>query len=125
MSESKPSFISGVLRMKCPHCGKGSIFVHKSVFPLKTCLRTHEKCTECGQEYTSKSNNAPGMNYALTSVAYILCFVAYALIFGLSYYDNSIYYALIASTAVILILQPWLMRLGKVIYLYIFSRSDF
>lgn len=125
MSDTKPPVLQGVLKMKCPHCGKGDVFVNKSIFPLKTCLRTHEACTKCGQEFTSKSNSAPGMNYALTAVAYILCFVAYALIFGLSYFDNSIYYALIASTIIVVLLQPWLMRISKVTYLYIFTRSNF
>lgn len=125
MPEQKPSMFMGIVRMKCPHCGKGNIFVNRSVFPLGKMLATHEKCTECGETLQHKSNDAPGMNYAVTVIVYILCFVLYAVIFGLSWQDNSMYYALTASTLLVVLLQPWLMRISKVLYLYILTRVKF
>lgn len=125
MSDKLPSFVSGVFKMKCPHCGKGDIFVQKSVFPLSTCLKTVEDCSVCGEKITRRSGEAPGMNYAVTVVVYAICFTLYALIFGISFDDNSIYYAFFSSTLIILLLQPWLMRISKVLYLYIFTRIKF
>ena len=43
-------------------------------------------------------------------------------IFGLSYKDYSFYYFLATTTAVVIILQPWLMRLSRIIYLYIYVK---
>ena len=121
MDEKQPSALSGILRSKCPKCRKGNIFVNKTVFPLGTCLRTVTECSNCGQKITGEAS-APGMNYALSVIVYILCFVLYALIFGITYKDYSMYYSLIASTVIVILVQPWLMRLSKVIYLYIFTK---
>ncbi len=67
-----------------------------------------------------ESNNGGGINYALTVMLFMLNICWYWPIFGMSYKDNSIYYYLITSILVVVLVQPWLMRLSRVIYLYIF-----
>lgn len=124
MSENNKSAIAGILKMKCPKCKEGNIFVNKHILPLGTCLRTVDSCPVCGHQIKKEASSAPGMNYALTVVAYILCFVLYALCFGITYVDYSIFYALATSTIIVILLQPWLMRISKVLYLYIVATWD-
>lgn len=79
----------------------------------------NEECPHCHQRLKTESNNGPGINYALTVIVLFLNILWYYPIFGLSYKDNSIFYFLAASTFVVILLQPFLMRISRVLYLYI------
>lgn len=114
--------IAGIFKGKCPKCGKGNIYVNKSVFPLKKCMALVDNCAVCGQRITSKTDNAPGMNYAVSVVVYALGFIIYALIWGINAMDNSMIYSFLFATGLVILLQPWLMRLSKTIYLYLFIK---
>jgi hypothetical protein len=115
----KPSLLYGLLAMKCPECRRGSIFRHRSIFPLRSLLQMHEYCPVCSQKLNGESNNGPGINYVLTVMLLFLNLTWYWPIFGLSYKDDSIFYFLGASTLVVILAQPLLMRISRVIYLYI------
>lgn len=119
----KPNTIWCVLNAKCPTCGKGEIFLNKKVFPLSNMLKTVDYCNNCGQKINTGNDSAPGMNYALSVVVYILGFILYACIWDITYKDNSFIYSFIFSTIIVILVQPWLMRLSKAIYIYIFIKS--
>ncbi|HXS36976.1 MAG TPA: hypothetical protein VN721_09760 [Flavipsychrobacter sp.] len=119
-NHKKPLLLTGLVGMKCPNCRKGNVFVNKSVLPLGKCLAMVDNCSVCGQKMKYESNNGGGINYALTMMLFFLNLLWYWPIFGLSYKDNSIFYFLIASIIVVIVLQPWLMRLSRMIYLYMF-----
>jgi len=51
-----------------------------------------------------------------------LSFFAYWIIFGLSYLDNSVFYALGIAVFLAVVLQPWLMRISRVLYLNVFVK---
>lgn len=119
---SKPALLPAFFTMKCPHCRKGRVFVNKSVFPLSKCLAMVEHCEVCGYKMVNESNNGGGINYALTMILFFLNLVWYVPIFHLSPKDNSFFYFLITSIVVVVVLQPWLMRLSRMIYLYLFIK---
>ena len=116
----RPSVITALLANKCPNCRRGFVFTQKSVFPLTSCVRLVDNCSVCGQKMKSESNNGGGINYALTVCIIFLNLLWYWPVFGLSYKDNSIYHFLITSTVVAVLLQPWLMRLSRMLYLYLY-----
>jgi len=120
MASSHPSFIKGLLTNKCPNCRKGNVFIHKSIFPLRTLLRLVDYCSVCGQKMKSESNNGAGINYALTVIILFGNLAWYWPIFGMSYLDDSIYYFLTTSIVVVTLVQPWLMRLSRMLYLYMY-----
>lgn len=118
--DKKPFLLTGLLRMKCPKCRRGNAFVNRYVFPLGQCLKTHDYCPRCGQRLQNEQNNGIGINYALTVIVIFLNIFWYWPIFGISYKDNSFYYFLGTSVLVAILLQPWLMRYSRVLYLYMF-----
>lgn len=120
MSNSTLTILSGIFKSRCPKCGKGEIYQNKSVFPLKNTLKTVEHCPNCDQKIKFDNDYAPGMNYAISVVVYILGFIVYHSIWGISLIDNSLMYAFIFTTIVVILLQPWIMRISKTIYLYLF-----
>ena len=122
MSETTkiPALIPALFTMKCPSCRKSGVFANKSMFPLSQLVMLKDKCEVCGQNMKSERNNGGGINYALTVLLFIFNLGWYWPIVGLSYKDNSFYYFLITSTTVVLLAQPFLMRLSRMIYLYLY-----
>ncbi len=126
MSE-KPGIVSSVFGKKCPNCRKGAMFTNKSILPLKEMLDMPDRCAECGQ----KMEIEPGFYYGTGYVSYglsvaiaIFNFVWYAVLIGFSWQDNSIWYYLGITIAMLLLLQPWLMRMARVLYLYMFVKYN-
>lgn len=124
----KPTLLTALFTMKCPSCRMTTVFVNKSMFPLGKCLALKDECEVCGEKLKSERNNGGGINYALTMMLFFLNLLWYWPIFGLSYKDdktvlggaNSIFYYLGVSTTVVVLAQPYLMRLSRMIYLYLY-----
>jgi len=119
-ASKKPMLLPALFTMKCPSCRKTTVFQNKSIFPLGKCLALKNECEVCGEKLKSESNNGGGINYALTMLLFFLNLLWYWPIFGLSYKDNSVFYYLISSTTVVILLQPYLMRLSRMLYLYLY-----
>ncbi len=122
MHQPARSILSGIIHEKCPTCREGDVFVNKGIFPLKDCTKVNYQCPACNQKLRAETDNAPSMNYVLSVIVYAIGFILYALIWGITYKDNSMLYSLAFSTALVIICQPWLMRYSKVIYLYLFFK---
>ena len=118
--KKKPSLLGSLIRNRCPNCRKGNAFKNKSIFPLSKCLALVDRCEICGQKMKYEQNNGGGINYALTMVLFFLNLLWYWPIFGITYIDYSIYYFLITSVVVVIAAQPWLMRLSRMMYLYMY-----
>lgn len=124
MSE-KPALLPSILKMKCPNCRKGHMFTHSSIFPLKKSLDMPEYCPVCGQKMELEVGFWYGtgyVSYGLSVALFFFNLLWYALIFGISYKDNSIFYYLVTSIVIVILLQPLLMRYSRVIYLYMFVK---
>jgi uncharacterized protein (DUF983 family) len=123
--DNKPALLPSIVGMKCPNCRKGHMFSNKSVFPLSDMLKMPEKCDVCGQKYELEVGFYYGtgyVSYALSVALYIFNFAWYWILLGLSYEDYSIFYCLGTSTLIVILLQPWLMRVSRVLYLYMFVK---
>jgi uncharacterized protein (DUF983 family) len=114
-----PLLLTSLLKEKCPKCRKGNIFLNKHIFPLKYCLKTVDYCATCGQKIKVENNYGQGMNFVFIFIIYFFNLFWYWPIVGLSFKDNSIYYYIAVSTVMVLVLQPWLMRFSRVLFLYL------
>ena len=86
-------------------------------------LEMPTRCPVCRQKYELETGFWYGtgyVSYGLTVALSIVTFIAWWLIIGISVNDDRIIYWLIFNAVLIVILQPWIMRLSRVIYLYIF-----
>lgn len=116
--------------MRCPRCRRGSMFKNNNPykkFSLKHIFNMYEKCPVCNQKFDLEVGFWYGtgyVSYALTVLLSAITFVAWWIAIGISTEDNRIFYWLILNTIVILILQPWLMRLSRAVYIYFFIPYD-
>src|ERR1700761_2924277 len=116
--DNKPALLPSILKMKCPNCRKGHMFINRSIFPLGGLLKMPERCEVCGQKMEIETGFYYGtgyVSYALSIALFFFNLVWYWLIFGLSYRDYSIFYYLIVSITIVILLQPWLMRMSRVL----------
>ena len=125
MASDHPALVPSMLKMKCPNCRKGNMFTNKSIFPLNKLLDMPDTCTECGQKFELEAGFYYGtgyVSYGLTVALFIFNFIWYSLIFAISVQDNSVYYYLAVCVGSAILLQPWMMRISRVLYLNLFVK---
>ena len=86
-----------------------------------------EKCPECGQIFELEVGFWYGtgyVSYALTVLMSGLSLILWWFTIGLSTEDNRFFWWLGTNSVLLILLQPWLMRFSRAIYLYIFVKYD-
>jgi hypothetical protein len=86
-----------------------------------------DNCPECGQKYELENGFWYGtgyVSYALAVAISVSTFVAWLVLIGVSTEDNRVFYWLVLNGVLLVLLQPWMMRLSRVIYLYFFVSYD-
>jgi uncharacterized protein (DUF983 family) len=121
------NYLRTIFNQKCPHCRQGELFKVKNPYRLKTLFDMHDKCPVCGQ----RTEIEPGFYYGTSYVSYALTvafsastFVAWWVLIGLSTKDNRIFWWLSINGAFMILLQPYFMRLSRVIWLSFFVKYD-
>ena len=119
-----------ILTMRCPRCRRGNMFTHKNPykkFRLSYILDMPDRCPVCNQKYDLEVGFWYGtgyVSYALTVLFSGITFIAWWILIGVSVDDNRIFYWLIFNGVLMVLLQPWLMRLSRAVYLYFFVKYD-
>jgi hypothetical protein len=127
LPQAKPNFLWSLVTMKCPRCRRGPMFENPSPWNLKKMMKMPVACPVCGQIYELEVGFWYGtgyVSYVLTVLFSVLSFAGWFLTIGFSLSDNRFFWWLGANAVVLLFLQPWFMRLSRVIYLYIFVPYD-
>ncbi|WP_232831767.1 DUF983 domain-containing protein [Taibaiella helva] len=122
---NRPSLLPGILGMKCPNCRKGNMYINKSIFPLKEMMHMPERCPVCGQKMELEVGFYYGtgyVSYALSVGVAIFNAAWFGFFVGFSWKNNSIWWYLGITVAMLLLLQPLLMRYSRVLYLYMFVK---
>ena len=126
-TETKPNYFWSLLTMKCPRCRRGPMFANNNPWKLKQVLKMPETCPECGQPYELEVGFWYGtgyVSYALTVLFSLISFFLWWLFLGFSTEDNRFFWWLGINAVLLIVMQPWIMRLSRVIYLYFFVHYD-
>ena len=87
----------------------------------------HARCPECNQPFELEVGFWYGtgyVSYALTVAFSLASFVAWWVLIGMSTNDDRFFWWLGINIFLLIVLQPWLMRLSRVIYLYFFVKYN-
>ena len=87
----------------------------------------HRDCPECGQPTEIEVGFYYGtgyVSYALTVGLSVASFVLWYIIIGMSVDDNRFFYWLGFNAVLLILLQPYLMRLSRTIWLSFFVRYN-
>ena len=102
------------------------MFKNPSLLNMKF-MQMHDTCPVCGQHFDLE----PGFYYGSSYISYMVTvafsvatFVAWWVIIGFSLNDNRIFYWLVTNGILMVLLQPYFMRLSRSIWLSAFVKYD-
>lgn len=117
------SYLSAVAGCWCPRCREGKLFRYPVTFRLKRNLAMFDRCPVCSQP----TDIEVGFYYGTGYVSYLLgigfTVVTLALWFltiGFSFRDKRFLVWILLNSAFLLLLQPWLMRFSRSLWLSFF-----
>ena len=116
--------------MRCPRCRRGDMFRSANPygkFGTKHILDMYDECPVCKQKYELEVGFWYGTGYVSYGIAVLMSgftFLLFWLLIGISFNDNRIFYWLVGNTIFLVVTQPWLMRISRVVYIYFFIQYD-
>jgi Protein of unknown function (DUF983) len=120
---NKPNYFWSIFTFKCPRCRRGNMFTNPNPWNLRQTLKMPEECPECGQPFELEVGFWYGtgyVSYAITVAMTVASLVAWWVLIGFSTTDNRFFWWLGINSVLLVLLQPWIMRLSRVVYLYFF-----
>jgi hypothetical protein len=128
MTTTKPiGYLHNTLKMQCPRCRQGQLFKNKLSLGLNKNLAMHTTCPVCNQPTEIEVGFYFGtgyVSYALTVAITAATFVAWVVLIGISTEDNRIFWWLGLNACFLILLQPWLMRYCRSLWLSWFVKYD-
>jgi uncharacterized protein (DUF983 family) len=129
MSTDKPprGYFASVFGCYCPRCREGKLFKNKVTARINRNVDMNAQCPVCGQV----TDIEVGFYYGTGYVSYMLAvmvsgvtFVAWWLFIGFSFSDNRFGWWIGVNAVLLILLQPWLMRLSRSLWISWFVRYD-
>ncbi len=123
----KHGYFKSVFTLKCSRCRTGDMFKTKSYYDLKNFMKMDEKCPSCGQRLEIELGFYYGTSYVsyMISVAFsVATFIPWCLLIGISTDDNRVFWWMGINIALLILLQPYFMRLSRALWLSFFVRYN-
>jgi hypothetical protein len=120
-------YLWNVVAMKCPRCRIGKLFKYNTRISTSKNNEMHQRCPVCGQPTEIEVGFYYGtgyVSYALTVGFSAATFVAWVLLIGISTEDSRIFWWLGLNAVSLVLLQPWIMRLSRSLWLSWFVKYD-
>ena len=115
----KGSKLYSIQYNKCPRCQEGDFFVKPADFRFRDNLKMHESCSHCGLKYMLEPSffyGAMYVSYALTVAMAVAIFVICQLL------DLSLVTSLISIMVILILANPLVMRISRLLYINLFIR---
>jgi uncharacterized protein (DUF983 family) len=119
-------FLKNIFSFKCPRCHEGELFVNKW-YNFSNGNKMVECCSVCGQRTELEPGFYHGtgyVSYALTVGFSIVTFVIWEIATGYTFKNIEIFWWFPINVGALLLMQPWLMRLSRIIWLTAFYKGD-
>ena len=120
-------YLASTLSCRCPRCREGKLFKSTVTFRFKKNMQMNKNCPVCRQATEIEVGFYYGtsyVSYALTVALSVASLIAWWVIIGLSTDDNRFFLWLIFNAVLLLLLQPWLMRLSRSLWISWFVKHD-
>ena len=125
-AKSQPTLLR-LFTCKCPRCREGDMFVSSNPWKLKTTMKMYPACPVCGQPF----NLEPGFYYGSSYVSYALStalsfftLLMWWVSIGFSTNDNRIFFWMAFNIMMLIVMQPYLMRVSRTGWLALFVSYD-
>ena len=120
-------YLWGVFNHKCSRCRTGNMFQDKSSYRLKSFMKMNERCPVCEQPMEIEVGFYYGtgyVSYVLAVALSVASLIAWWATIGMSLDDNRFFWWMGFNAVLLIVLQPFLMRLSRAIWLSFFVRYN-
>ena len=118
MSDTKrPSAVNAFLKMKCPKCRTGDMFVVKNPYNLNRIADMPEHCPYCNQSNFPETGfyfGAMYTSYMLTVAVSVIVTLLYWLLFGFDMWG-----IIIVDSLLLVFTFPYMYRYARVLWLWV------
>jgi uncharacterized protein (DUF983 family) len=111
-----------ILRLKCPRCHKGNLFVSRNAYNLKRMLDMPDRCPVCNQDFRIEPGFYSGALWVSFPMVVLLGLPIWILVFFFIDLSFDMMFLLFGIT--IFGLQPVIMRYSRAIWLNVFVKFD-
>ena len=125
--KKKRSYLISTLGCRCPRCREGKLFKNNISISLKKNMAMPKYCNVCGQPTEKEPGFYYGTGYVSYALGVAICvttFLAWFVLIGMSTHDNRFFYWLIANGVILVLIQPWMMRISRSIWISWFVKYD-
>lgn len=125
--ERSRGYLMATLGCRCPRCRKGKLFKYPVSINLKKNMAMNKQCPVCGQPTEIEVGFYYGtgyVSYVLAIVLSVASLVAWWVIIGFSLDDNRFFFWMGFNAVLLVVLQPWLMRLSRSLWISWFVKYD-
>ena len=120
-------FFTTIMTCRCPRCREGKLFKYPLSLGMSRNMEMYDECPVCKQP----TDIEVGFYYGTGYLSYLICiaiviasFLIWYLTIGFSFHDRRFLSWIIFSCILLAILQPWLMRFSRVLWLSFFVKYD-
>lgn len=121
------SYLGSVFGCYCPRCRQGKLFKNPLSLRLNQIMKMNPNCPVCGQPTDLEVGFYYGTSYVSYIIALVIAAVYFALwwvVIGFSFSDNRFLYWIISNAILLVVLQPWLMRFARSLWISWFVKYD-
>lgn len=125
--KAKKSYLGATLGCYCPRCREGKLFEKPITFKLSGFMKMNKNCPVCGQPTEIEVGFFYGTSYVSYMIAVAISVasaIAWWVFVGFSLKDNRFIYWVVFNALLLVVLQPWLMRLSRSLWLSWFVKYD-
>lgn len=120
--ESDKSKSYSILRLKCPRCHKGNLFVSRNAYNLKYMLDMPDRCPVCNQDFRIEPGFYSGALWVSFPIVVLIGVPLWILVFFFVDLSFDMMFLLFGIT--IFGLQPVIMRYSRAIWINVFVKYD-
>jgi uncharacterized protein (DUF983 family) len=120
-------YLSSTLGCRCPRCRDGKLFKNPTSISFKKNMEMNKNCPVCGQPTEIEVGFYYGTSYVSYVLAIGICILSFFLWFltiGMSLADKRFFYWIGANAVLLIVMQPWLMRVSRSMWISWFVRHD-
>ena len=119
---SSPSLIHSIIKLKCPKCRQGDLFIKKGLFRYTNSLQMDECCTVCQQKYEIEPGFWIGALW--TSYPIVVAIEVPFLLMALLSKTISPWVSFSLMLVAFAVFYPLMLRLGRSIWIHISIKHD-
>jgi uncharacterized protein (DUF983 family) len=116
------SNVFSVLRMKCPRCHEGDLFVNKNTYRYKGFFDMPDRCPKCHQDFQIEAGFYYGAMYASYALTIIINVLVFLVLSAFLTYDIGLFLSI--DLAILIVTMPYIFKISRAIWIAIIVKYD-